>query len=131
MVKNNNFVLKIFCLGYPLLNYDWSSLLGDKYRNALPFEFTFTDKMEEASVIIWDGIISQKMGKVIEEIESHFEKNKILILTGEPFKLYETQPSIALFKPNDILTFELPGWNILPEEILALLDKCYKKLMYV
>lgn len=105
--------------------------MGDKYCHALPFEVVFTENLDEAAVVVWDGVISLKMERVFPAIEEELKKGKILILTGESQTLYKNHPNVRFFHAPEIATIELPGWSVLPEEILAALENCYQKITNV
>jgi len=120
-------VLKIFSLGQPMMNTEWKSILGDKYCHALPFDYVQTDCMAEASVIAWDGVISIKGRRLMDEVASELKKGKVLLRMGEAETLFQDHPFIRIFNSPEIATIQLTGWSVLPEEILAALEVCYQK----
>ncbi len=123
-------VLKIFSLGQPLMFTEWRSVLGDKYFHALPFDIVVTDSITEASVIAWDGVISLKQRRLVEEFASLLQ-GKILLRMGESQTLFRDHPYVKLFDTSGMTEVQLTGWSVLPEEILAALETCYKKITNV
>lgn len=105
--------------------------MGDKYCHALPFELVFTEKLEEAAVVVWDGVITPKMERIFPAIEEELKKGKILILTGESQTLYKNHSNVRFFHSPEVATIELHGWTVLPEEMLAALETCYQKITNV
>lgn len=130
-MDKNKFSLKIHCLWQPLPYPEWSSIIGDKYCHALPFEIILTDKLDDAAIVVWDGIIPLKMERLFPEVEDQLKKGKILILTGESPTLFKNHPDIRLYQPSEVAVIEIPGWPVLPEEILAALETCYQKIVNV
>jgi hypothetical protein len=124
-------VLKIFSLGHPLVTTEWRSILGDKYCHALPFDYVISDKMEDATVIAWDGVISLKQRRILPEIEAQLKKGKILLMMGESQTLFQDYQIVKIFNSPEIATIQLTGWSVLPEEILAALEACFQKIAHV
>jgi hypothetical protein len=124
------FTLLIYGLNQPLLTTEWVSMLGDKFSQALPFQFLLTDDISAAHVVAWDGVISPKLERIIPEIEKHLA-TKILLFMGESQTLLRDHPIVRLYQGNPERTFQLTGWSVLPEEILAMLETCYQKIQHV
>jgi hypothetical protein len=117
--------LKIYSLAQPLLHTEWISILGDKFSAALDFEIEFTDDPMSAQVIAWDGVVSPKLRRLLPQLQLLLE-GKTLLLMGESRFLYEKSPLVALYPLKNKKIIQLPGWSILPEEILKLLNECYQ-----
>lgn len=125
------FVLKIFCLNQPLLTTEWISVMGDKYAQALPFDFTLVDNIQEASVIAWDGVVTVKQRRLLPVIEAELQKGKVLLMMGEAQTLFKNHPFLQLYQSSQVATIQLTGWTVLPEEILAALVMCHQKIINV
>lgn len=130
-MSNKKAVMKIFSLGHPLRNSEWWSILGDKYCHALPFDYEFTNSLEDASIVAWDGIITLKQIGNVQALESELQRGKVLLLIGEVQSLYHNHPMIKFFDPAGIATVHINGWSALPEELLAALEACYQKVVHV
>ena len=128
----NDFVLKIYILPQSLLFPEWSSLLGDKYRNALPFKWEMTNDVEAAQVIVWDGMMTAKSGPLMHRVEEGLKTGgKLLILQHEAYTLFRSHPYVESIDTKDMKLIELSSANLLPEDMLGALDECYKKLHHV
>ena len=110
-----------------MMSTEWRSILGDKYCHALPFDVVQTERLEEASVIAWDGVISVKGRRLLEQVASELKRGKVLLRMGEAETLFKNHPFIKIFNSPEIATIQLSGWSVLPEEILAALEVCYQK----
>jgi Ni,Fe-hydrogenase III small subunit len=124
-------LLKIYLFSGPLLSTEWLSLLGDKYVHALKFTWEYVKNPDEADIIVWDGVISPKLSLYADKIVARLEVGKVLLLTGEARTLYENHPFVKLLKLNQLRYVEVPGWSVLPEELLLALTTCHQKLGYV
>src|SRR5262245_24748613 len=118
-MKKTETVLNLYLLGQTTLASEWTSLLGDKYREALPFAWAFTDSIDEAQVIAWDGVTTAKshyyFAPVIERLK---EKKAVLLLQREAYTLFNDDPFLAFVRPEDLHCIELPSGNVLPEDLL-------------
>lgn len=123
--------LTIYQVSHPYMMTESFSLLGDKYLHALPFSLKFVDKMEEADVIIWDGVITQKNQALLETILEEMKKTKVLLLLNDSMTLLKNHPVCKMFEPINLNYVELTGWNTLPEEFLGALELCHQKLRNV
>ncbi len=130
-MKEKKQLLKIFNLGHPLLVTESFSILGDKFLHALPFEFEYVQDMGLADVIIWDGILTPKNHDLVQSILEEMKKSKVLLLLGESMTLFNNHPIVKIFDPTNLNYVEVPGWNVLPEELLGALELCYQKLQNV
>jgi hypothetical protein len=128
MKKDKKSILNIFNFSHPLMNTEIFSLLGSKYSHSLPFEWCLTSDYHEAQVILWDGVITFKNKIFIEKIVADAKSGKILLLIGESWTLLKDHPLIKILDFDHLNYVNLPGWNVLPEEILAALETCFKKL---
>lgn len=123
--------LAIYQVSHPFMMTESFSLLGDKYLYALPFSLNFVDKMDEADVIIWDGIITPKNHVLAEMILEEMKKTKVLLLLNDSMTLLKNHPIIKMFDPINLNYVELAGWSTLPEEFLGALELCHQKLRNV
>lgn len=123
--------LAIYQVSHPFMMTESFSLLGDKYLHALPFSLNFVDKMDEADVIIWDGVITPKNHVLAEMILEEMKKTKVLLLLNESMTLLKNHPIIKMFDPINLNYVELTGWSTLPEDFLGALELCHQKLRNV
>ena len=130
-MKQETSTIKIYQLSHPMMNTEWESVLGDKYRQTLPAQWEMTQNWEHADVIVWDGVITPKLAPYLKAVMESFVDNKILLLVGESFTLLKNQKAVQLVKLEKIRYVEIPGWSVLPEDILEALELCYKKLKHV
>ncbi|HXH76324.1 MAG TPA: hypothetical protein VNJ08_15235 [Bacteriovoracaceae bacterium] len=130
MKKENE--LKVYLLAQTTLLPEWISLMGDKYLHALPFTVQFTEEINEAEVIAWDGFLSSKGAYYLGETISRIKAGKVLLLLQrEAFTLFKDHPYLTYIDPDPDHYVELPGGNVLPEDLLSALETCYKKLQHV
>jgi len=130
-MKTAETVLNIYCLTQPILNTEWASIQGDKYRHALPFSWNIVDDIESAQVVAWDGVITPKNRIFISKVMDQIKSGKILLLQGEASTLMRSHPFVELVKPDNLNIVEVHGWGVLPEELLSALELCHKKLGHV
>lgn len=130
-MKANQVALKLFNFSHPLVHTEWLSLLGDKYSSALPFKLEVVDSPASAQVILWDGIITAKNKAYVEKMLSGEGTNPIFLLLGESMTLVESNPEVELVDRSKLQYVEIPGWNVLPEELLNAFQSCYQKLKHV
>lgn len=124
--------MQIFLLNQTTLEGEWMSLLGDKYREALPFSWTFTDNFQEAQVVAWDGLLTPKLkGELKQVIESLKNGQKILLLQREALTLFEEQSFIEYLDLDQVRYVELQSMNVLPEDLILALESCHRKLAHV
>ncbi len=123
--------LRIYNFSHPLMMTEIFSIAGDKFANALSFNWEMTTNYEIANVVLWDGIITPKNQVFVDKILKDIKSGKILLLIGESMTLLMNHPGLKILKPENLNYVELTGWNILPEEILSALEVCHKKLKYV
>lgn len=129
-MANKRSVLKVFCLSLPQLATEWGSILGDKYRHALPFDVEIVSDPIHSQVIAWDGVVSKKFEIILPEIKGLL-KDRILLLTGESTTLLSELKLIETPKIEARAVIELPGWTFLPEELLASLQACFERVSHV
>ena len=67
----------------------------------------------------------------VEKIINDTKSDKILLLIGESCTLLKDHSVIKLLDFENLNYVNLPGWNVLPEEVLAALETCHKKLKNV
>jgi hypothetical protein len=125
-----NKIMKVYIALHPATCTEWISIQGDKYRHALPFAWEIVDDLKLADVLVWDGVISPKSENLPEIVDDLVNKGKVLLLQGEAVTLMKEHPWVKLFYSEKVEFFSLPGWSVLPEELLGVLEKCYKKLPY-
>ena len=103
-------------------------MTGDKYSRALPFAWELTTDYDAADVVLWDGVITARNRSVAERVLADARGTKVLLLVGESATLFQNNPLVELVDPVAINAVELPGWNVLPEDILEALAKCHKRV---
>lgn len=124
--------LKIYLLSQTSLLAEWFSLLGDKYLHALPFNIEFTEDINAAEVIAWDGFYNAKGAYYLEEVISRIKSKKsVLLFQYEAFTLFKDDPYLIAINLENEQYVELSGGNILPEDLLSALDMCFKKIHHV
>lgn len=123
--------LTIYALSHSLWSPEFSGLLGAKYRDALPFKLKFVDRVKDARVIIWDGVLTPKGSLVQDQLIEQLNHGAILMQTGERRTLLEGHAYVKFATSPKWRVIELPGWGILPEEILKGLNECWELLSNV
>lgn len=124
--------LKIYLLAQRTLQNEWLSLLGDKFRNALGFAWTFTDKITDADVVAWDGLMNVKAAYYLAPVVSSLQTGKqVLLLQYEAHTLFKEDPFLTSLDVSNIRHVELLGGNVLPEDLLAAIVRCREKLYNV
>lgn len=127
----NKASLKVFLLSQPLLNTEWPALQSDKYRHATSFDIEIVQDLAEAEVIAWDGIMAPKTGQHFVKVLDRLVAGAILLLQGEGRVLLKNHAIIKQVDSSSFNVVDLPGWNILPEEMILALETCYQKLKNV
>ncbi|MES2529154.1 MAG: hypothetical protein V4598_18860 [Bdellovibrionota bacterium] len=122
MEKNT---LNIYCLGGPLLSTEWTSIMGDKYREHLNFEPVLVASPDEAQIIVWDGVMTPKSHHSITKLIDRVGDKTVFLLTGEATTLLQDHPFIR-FNTRKLSSVFLPPSKVLPEEILESLQECRK-----
>lgn len=122
---------KIFCLANSMMSTELLTLRGSKYADALPFDFEFSQNLQEASIIAWDGVIASRASREIQKIIEALRNGKILLLLGESYSLFKGFPSVETLPLENLNVVELTGWTVLPEDLLVGLEKCHQKLSHV
>lgn len=130
-MKEKNKRLSLFNFTSSIKDTEIFTLLGDKYFRALPFELEFSSHYEKADVIIWDGIETPKNKKYVERILDDVTRGKCLIVTGASYTLKNEGMALQNLDSKKYRYFELPGWNILPEQLLKALEDCHQKARHV
>ncbi|WP_408099098.1 hypothetical protein ACJVC5_09315 [Peredibacter sp. HCB2-198] len=130
-MKETAKVLKIYQLSNPLLNTEWLSILGDKYQKTLSFEWSLTNDINEAEIVVWDGVISSKSGSILAPLIEEFKEKKVLLLVGESVTSLRNHPMVNLVSLDELRYVEISGWGVLPEEVLGALEVCHQKLTHV
>lgn len=123
--------LKIFNFSHPLIHTEWMTLMGDKYHRTLSFEWEMVNDIESAAIVTWDGIVTPRNRELVEKMLTQLSGNKILLLIGESMTLLKNHPVVQSFETNELKIIEVPGWSLLPEEILGALETCHQKLNHV
>ncbi len=121
-------ILTIFCFSQPLVHTEWWSLLGDKYCHSLPFQWKIVEDPNEAKVIAWDGVITPKGNSRVVQLRKLLGEGRILLLQGEARTALARHPLVELISLEGIKVVELPGWTVLPEELIHTLEQCFQKL---
>ena len=131
-MKTPEQVLKIFIMPQSLIYPEWSSLLGDKFKDALPFKWEMTGSVDEANVIAWDGFMTAKSKDLMESVvEKMKERKQILLLQHVGQTMFVKHPYVEYVNTSDLEVVELPAGNLLPEDLLSGLDQCHKKMNHV
>lgn len=130
-MKEEAKVLKIFHLSHPLMTTEWTAVLGDKYSNSLPFSWSFVNNIQEAQVVVWDGVITPKMEPLLAPLLEDFKQTKVLLLVGESMTSLKNHSMVKLVSLDDLRYVEISGWSVLPEEILGAIEACNQKLNHV
>lgn len=130
-MKKNNTELTIFALSQPLWSTEWASLRGDKFRNALPFPVRFVSNIEEAQVIAWNGMLTPKSSSALKPLIEKLNHGSILLLMGERRTLLEGHPFVKFANSSKWRVVELPGWSVLPEEMLKSIHECWELISHV
>lgn len=127
MEKNT---LKIFCLGGPLLSTEWASIMGHKYREHMNFVPVLVSSPEEAEVIVWDGVMTPKSQRTLQELLDKTNDKTVFLMTGEATTFLHDHPFVRM-NQRELTSVYLPPSRVLPEEILDALDECRKKAGHV
>lgn len=127
-MKDKNQTLKLYNFSHPLIYTEVLSLLSDKFSRTLPFSWEFTSDYETSDVVLWDGVITINNGEITHKIIEDVKRGKVLLLIGESATLMKNHPMVKLLNPENLNVVEVPGWNVLPEEILNAIELCYKKM---
>ncbi len=120
--------LRLFSFSHLLHATEIRSLTGDKYGRALPFAWELTTDYDAADVVLWDGVITARNRSAVARILADARGSKVLLLIGESATLFQNNALVELVDPVAINAVELPGWNVLPEDILEALAKCHKRV---
>jgi Ni,Fe-hydrogenase III small subunit len=127
-MKKERGLLKIYCLSHPLVDTEWLTLLGDKYSGSLEFDFELVEEVNDAQVVVWDGIITPKNTYYVKPVLEKIRNSKILLLQGEIRTLFTGHPFVKMVNLENMKYVELPGLTVLPEQLLSALEQCYQKL---
>ena len=130
-MKENKPDLKIYCLQHPQFITELRSILSDKYCHSLAFNPTVIHELAHADVIVWDGIISSKMKRVLPDLKQFLTQGKVLLLIEEPKTLVEKNQFVQVFDSDGFNNIVLNGWTLLPEDLLHALDTCFQKMTNV
>lgn len=130
-MKEKTQSLKIFNFSHPLMMTEVLSLLGDKYSQTLPFNWEFSTDYASSDVVLWDGVITVKNASITQNLIEDVKKGKVLLLIGESMTLLKDHPMVKIQSTENLNVIEVPGWNVLPEEILVAIENCYKKSKHV
>lgn len=130
-MKEQQTKIKIFNFSHPLMVTEGLSLIGNKYAKTLPFEWSFTSDFAEAQIIVWDGFVNPKNEKIIMTKIANLTASQVLLIMGESITLFNNHPILKKADFKSVKYVSLPGWNVLPEEILLAFEECYKKISNV
>ncbi len=123
--------LKIYCLQNPVAATEFRAIFGDKYCHSLAFNPVFTTHLGESDLIVWDGLISVKMKRILPELRQSLSQNKVLLLIEDSMTLIEKNFFVQFFDSEDYPTVKLNGWTMLPEDLLPALEQCFQKMKNV
>lgn len=111
---------------------EWSSLQGDKYLGALPFQWSIVESLQDANVIVWDAMANQKAAEYVNKILTQLKSTQnVLLLQREAQSLKVLHPYIKKVDLSETQIVELAVGNTLPEDLLSALEMCYEKLKNV
>lgn len=130
-MKEKQIDFKIFHFSHPLMQTEMISLVGDKYKDILPFSWSFVNSFKDADVVVWDGIVTPRNQNYIKDMLENIGSSKVLLLLGESLTLFKNHPMVQEINLDSVKTVELASWNVLPEEILAAFEVCREKLAHV
>ncbi len=122
--------LNIYCLGGPHLSTEWMSIMGDKYRGHCSFEPVLVSTPEDAEVVVWDGILTPKNSRIIQELLDRLSDKVVFLISGEASTFHLDHPFVRL-NSRELPTVFLSPSKTLPEEILDALQECRKKASHV
>ena len=123
--------IKIYNFSHPLMNTEFYSVISDKFSRALPFSWEITNDYSSSDVVVWDGVITPKNASLIRSMIEDFKTTKILLLMGESMTLLKNHPIVQMVNLEGLKVVEVPGWNILPEEILSAIELCRERMTHV
>ena len=118
--------LTIFNYSHSMLETEILSLFGHKYLHAFPFNLKLTLSMENADIIMWDGVCTLKNKRVIERMLNLASKDKFLIILGET----QVTHSPLFNDYPEVRKVDISGRVLLPEEILQVIEETYQKLKH-
>lgn len=130
-MKNEVQPLRIYNFSHPLMKTEWLSLAGDKYNGVLSFPWEIVSDYATADVVVWDGVISPKMSEAVTRLLEDLKNTKVLLLMGESMSSLRDHKIVKLVELDQIRYVELPGWSVLPEDILGAIEQCHQKLKHV
>jgi hypothetical protein len=123
--------LKIYILSHSLMKTEFLALLGDKYRAALPEGAMLVNRPDEANVIGWDGLLTPKLKPDLLNFIEANKDQKIFLILGSYLELTATHASKGGIYPDESQIVSIPRAHPLPEELLAALIECHKKINHV
>lgn len=123
--------IKIYNFSHPLMNTEFYSVISDKFSRALPFSWEITNDYSSSDVVVWDGVITPKNASLIRSMIEDFKTTKILLLMGESMTLLKNHSIVQMVNLEGLKVVEVPGWNILPEEILSAIELCRERMTNV
>jgi hypothetical protein len=130
-MKETHEPLRLFSFSHLLLATELPALTGDKYAHALPFPWVLTADYDAADVVLWDGVITPRNRGAVVRLLADARGPKVLLLVGESATLLRDNPVAELVDPAGLNAVELPNWNLLPEDLLAALVECRKRVTRV
>lgn len=130
-MKDNVSPIKIYNFSHPLMNTEFYSVISDKFSRALPFPWEITNDYSSSDIVVWDGVITPKNESLIRTMIEDFKTTKMLLLMGESMTLLKNHPIVQMVNLDGLKVVEVPGWNILPEEILSAIELCHKRMTNV
>lgn len=130
-MKKTEETLSLFMMGQPAFETEFTSISGDKFKDALPFKINVVDDFKSAQVIAWNGVTTPKSSAVGEEILKRLQEGVVLLYVSEPRTLFKGHPFLKFISLENIKVVEVSGSDLLPEEILLALQKCWEKIKHV
>lgn len=123
--------MRIYNLSHSLMKTEIFSLLGDKYLSVLPEGSEIVPTPGEANVICWDGVLTKKFKSQLLKFVDQNKAGKVFLLTGESMTLVESNDAVEFLNTENLDVVRIPGWNVLPEELVGALIECHKKINHV
>lgn len=127
-MKDQKKNIRLYNFSHPLMETEVLSVLTDKYRSILPFECVEVYDLDQADIVLWDGVLTPKNQTRVEKMMETINSGRVLFVLGESQTLFKDHPIVKFVDPSGLNFVELPGWSLLPEDLLQGLNECYKKL---
>jgi len=120
--------LNVFVSLLTTSSQEWLSLEGDKFSFNLPFSLDFTGDLKSSEVIVLDASYPNETAVLIEKELELIDplKSKLVILNY--FSTFSHSSDLRKIDVSKFERFDLDPSQVLPEDFLGVLHKCYEKL---